>query len=209
VRRARRRKSDGATSWALTFGDMMSNILVIFVFVCAAENLRFERPASAGRSEEGVAYAESRSARAAAGGPGSAAVEAVPGTPGRLRWTVAFEPWSDVLTEDAQSSLRRAAPALWSSRWPLLVRGSASPLERTSTLDPEGLAFRRAQAVVSFLGGTDAPGKERSARDSTAGSAGADARPRFLPACGRGGADSRPEAQEGRVEISQLSIERT
>ncbi len=182
--RPRRDEPGRRPRWELTYGDMMSLLLVFFVFVCSQD------PEPPREVEENVAFAEEEHPRETASLPrdvGMLPERSGIGAP--LLACIFFERGKDDLPESARDELHRLAPALLSSTLPLVIAGYVSPfVDRGSGESPgdaDRRAFARAMAVVKFLAGEDAaaPGATPGV-ESGAASGAKSGEPRLLPASG-------------------------
>jgi len=173
-----RSKNVGAPLWVMTYGDLMSLLLVFFVFVGALGGVRLERsggrtvahhPISSGGREpkENIALAEEEAPGERWGSLGATGLEEEGSRGALVLARVFFEPGSDALTPRAMEELGKIAPLLWTSQVPLVISGYVSPWvpknESLSLVEADSRAFARAMAVMDFLwkgrSGEEAEGK--------------------------------------------------
>ncbi|HVR76126.1 MAG TPA: hypothetical protein VMT52_17475 [Planctomycetota bacterium] len=158
--RGRRGKPVGVPRWFFTYSDIMSLLLVVFIFASTRGGVKFRRFESGVSPRGGVALAEEGAASNEALYPSHESAAEDDDTTAIFPMSIAFGPGSDELTSGARDNLRAAAPAL--SRWPvpLVVVGYVSPWFLSDAApppaDPDRLGFARALAVVSFLAGDTA-----------------------------------------------------
>jgi hypothetical protein len=158
--RRKRGKPLGVPRWFFTYSDIMSLLLVVFIYVSTRDGVKFRRYESGVSARGGIALAAEGEASNEALYQSHEAAADDDDTTALFPVTIVFGPGSQELTSGARESLRAAAPAL--SRWPvpLVVVGYVSPLFPSAAppppADPDRLGFARALAVVSFLAGDSA-----------------------------------------------------
>jgi hypothetical protein len=156
MRRAASRVRLEAPSWVLSYADVMSLLLVLFVFLCGTGRFPLSPAERRDATTDRIAHAAEPlisefHALESAAFPDEEALE--PGAP--LVQSVFFERGSAVLSAEARAQLEEAAPILRRSRLPLMVVGHVSPLLDPHEVLPAGdahdLAFERALQVTLFL----------------------------------------------------------
>jgi flagellar motor protein MotB len=189
----------------MTYGDMVSLLLVFFIFVTSVGGVRFERSGGKGLKKR-IALAEEDSGEGF-GSTGGAKLETEDSRGAPLLARVFFEPESEVLTPRAMEELRQIAPLLWSAPAPLLISGYVSPwVPESGSLTLPGAdrrAFARAMAVLEFLRNEPSGTEARDKGDLP-----------FLPASGGWSGSpigaSGPDVVDGRdrVDIYPLKLTR-
>lgn len=158
--RGKRGKPVGVPRWFFTYSDIMSLLLVVFIFASTRGGVKFRRYESGVSARRGVALAAEGAASNESLYPSHEAAAEDDDTTALFPMSIVFGPGSPELSSSARDSLRAAAPAL--SRWPvpLVVIGYVSPWFLSAAAappaDPDRLGFARALAVVSFLAGDTA-----------------------------------------------------